>query len=362
MRCIALAFILLLSAAAHAETPAAQAVPVGVVTATRQPVSPGATYVGRVEAIQHVNVQARVTGYLESVDFTEGTVVKEGDTLYHIESAPFVAAQLQARGALLQAQGQLTNATTQLARAEELLKTSAASVQTRDDRLAARLNAQGAVIIADADLRTATINLGYTTITSPITGRIGRTALTKGNVVSPQSGVLATIVSVDPIYVTFPVSQRAFLEFNEEKARRSAADLVVRLQFSNGTEYDQLGRLNFLDVTVDRATDTIMVRAVVPNPNADLVAGQFMRVRVELKEPAQAVVIPQAALLIDQQGEYTFVAENGHAVVRRLKTGNEVGANVIIEDGVKEGEQVIVEGVMSLRPGVPVVASPAKGI
>ena len=361
MRCIALAFILFFPGAAIAQ-PAPPAIPVGVVTASTQAVNPGTTFVGRVEAIQRVDVRARVTGFLELVDFREGATVHEGDTLFHIEQDPFIAAQLQARGALLQAQGQLSNASTQLARAEELVKSNATSVSTRDDRLAARQSAQGAVIRADADLRTATINLGYATIAAPIAGRIGRTALTKGNVVGPQSGVLATIVSVDPIYVSFPISQRAFLAMKPEDVHSQSADLVVRLQFSNGSMYPQLGHLSFLDVMVDRATDTIMVRAQVPNPNGELIDGQFLRARIEGRDPAQAVVVPELALLIDQQGTYVFVVENGHAQMRRVKAGDEIGTNVAIEEGVRQGEEVVVEGLMSLRPGAAVVASPVKGL
>ena len=362
MRCIALALILLLPVAAVAQ-PAPQAVPVGVVTVSRHPVQPGSDFVGRVEAMQKVDIQARVTGFLESVDFREGGLVKEGDTLFHLESGPFVAAQLQARGALLQAQGQLTNATVQLQRAQELMRTAAGSVAARDDRLAAQQSAQGAAISADADLRTATINLGYTTITAPIAGRIGRASVTRGNVVSPQSGVLTTIVSPDPIYVVFPVSERDLLTIRRDSARvAAAASLVVRLLFADGSLYDQVGHIDFLNVSVDRATDTMTVRAQVANPRGVLVDGQFIRLRVEGTEPEQAVLVPQAALLSDQQGLYVFVVEDGHAAVRRLKTGADVGRDVIADQGLKEGDQVVVEGLMSLRAGAPVLASPAKGI
>ncbi len=361
MRRLALLLILLLPGAALAQsTP--QAVPVGVVTAARQAVTQATTFVGRVEAIQKVDLRARVTGFLQSVDFEEGGLVKEGDKLFTIESDPFIAAQLQARGALLQAQAQLANASIQLARAQELLRTNAGSVATRDDRQAAQQTAQGAMISADADLRTATINLGYTTISAPISGRIGRTSVTKGNVVNPQSGVLATIVSVDPIYVTFPVSERDLLELHQKGAREVANTAVVRLQFANGTDYDQLGRLDFLDVTVNRGTDTILARARLPNPIGDLVDGQFVRARIEGATPEQSLVVPQAALLTDQQGTYVFVVEGGHAVVRRVETGADVGRNVVVEKGLQDGEQVVVEGLMALRPGAPVVASPVKGL
>jgi membrane fusion protein (multidrug efflux system) len=236
-------------------------------------------------------------------------------------------------------------------------------VSTRDDRQAAQQSAQGAVIIADADLRMATINLDYTTITAPISGRIGRTAVTKGNVVSPQSGALATIVSPDPIYLTFPVSERDLLQIRREGARAAtAASLVVRLHFADGSAYDQVGHIDFLDVSVDRGTDTRMVRAQVPNPKGELIDGQFVRVRVEGTEPEQAVLVPQAALLTDQQGLYVFVVVDGHAAIRRLKTGADVGRDVVVEQGLADGEQVVVEGLMSLRVGAPVLASPAKGI
>jgi len=362
MRRIALALILLLPVAAFAQ-PAPQAIPVGVVAIARHPVNAGNDFVGRVEAMQKVDLQARVTGFLQSVDFREGGLVKEGDTLFHLESEPFAAAQMQARGALMQAQSQLTNATVQLQRAQELLRTNAGSVATRDDRQAAQLSAQGAVMSADADLRTATINLGYTTITAPISGRIGRTAVTKGNVVNPQSGVLATIVSLDPVYLTFPVSERDLLHIRREGGRAAAAaNLVVRLRFADGSLYNQVGRLDFLDASVDRGTDTITVRAQVPNPDGTLIDGQFVRVRVEGVEPEQALLVPQAALLTDQQGSYVFVVENGHAVARRLTTGTEVGRDVVVQEGLREGEQVVVEGLMALRAGAAVLASPAKGI
>jgi membrane fusion protein (multidrug efflux system) len=362
MRRIALALILLLPAAALAQ-PAPQAIPVGVVTIARHPVNAGTDFVGRVEAMQKVDLRARVTGFLESVDFQEGRLVKEGDTLFHIEREPFVAAQMQARGSLMQAQSQLANATVQLQRAQELMRTSAGSVATRDDRQAAQLSAQGAAMSADADLRTATINLGYTIITAPISGRIGRTALTKGNVVSPQSGVLATIVSLDPVYLTFPVSERDLLHYRREGNRAAAAaSLVVRLRFADGSLYNQVGHLDFLDTSVDRGTDTITARAQVPNPDGVLVDGQFVRVRVQGVEPEQALLVPQAALLTDQQGSYVFVVENGHAVARRLTTGADVGRDVVVQEGLREGEQVVVEGLMALRAGAAVLASPAKGI
>ena len=342
--------------------PTPQAVPVGVVTASRQDITQGAEFVGRIEAIQRVNVRAQVSGYLKSVDFKEGDIVQEGAKLYEIEPDPFEAAQLQARGAVLQAQAQLTNATLQLARAEELVKSAATSVSVRDERKASQQTAQGALIKAEADLRTATINLGYATITSPINGKIGRTAMTKGNLVGPDSGVLTTIVSVDPIYAVFPVSQREFLKLQAAGVKAAREQAIVRLRFANGADYPEPGRIDFVDVKVDRSTDTVIVRATMPNPQGELLDGQFVRVRVEGEKPIEQVVIPQAALVIDQEGAYVFVVEDGKAVVRRVKTGQEVGRGVVIQQGLQGGEQVVLDGITTLRPGAPVTAGPARGV
>jgi membrane fusion protein, multidrug efflux system len=343
---------------AGAQQPSGQPTPVGTVVAAMQPVNRAVDFVGRIEAIDRVDVRARVTGFLQQTFFKEGETVKEGEKLFQIDPAPFEAALQQAQGALLQAQGTLTNATVQRSRAEELVKTSATSVATRDERIAAEKNAQGAVAMADADLKTATINLGYTTIVSPITGRIGRAKVTKGNVVSPDSGPLVLIVSQDPMYVTFPVSQREFLRVRSEGRAAERESLVVKLGFADGSAYSHDGKIDFVDVTVNRGTDTVSVRARVPNPDGVLTDGEFMRVAVRGDKPEEKVVVPQAALLADQEGIYVFVVQDGKAVVKRVKTGGDVGTNVAIEQGLTAGEQVVVTGLQTLRPGAPVVASP----
>ena len=175
-----------------------------------RPITKAADFVGRVEAMERVDIRARVTGFLQEVLFKEGGLVKEGDVLYRIEPDTFQAAVQQGQGALLQAQGKLANATAQLARTQELVKTDAATRALLDVRTAEQKTAQGDMITADANLKTANVNLGYTDIVAPISGEVGRSKLTKGNVVGPDSGVLTTLVSRDPMYVTFPVSQRVF--------------------------------------------------------------------------------------------------------------------------------------------------------
>ena len=207
-----LAFVLLAAIAAPpAEAQAPAATRVGTVLAEKQPVNPAKEFVGRIEAVERVAVRARVTGYLQEVLFKEGDAIKEGAVLYRIEPEPFQAAVAQARGALVKAKGQVVNAAGQLERAETLLAKASGSVADRDKRLAEEQTAKGDVLVAEANLQTANINLGYTEIKAPISGLIGRTSVTKGNVVGPDSGVLTTIVSQDPMYVTIPVSQREFL-------------------------------------------------------------------------------------------------------------------------------------------------------
>jgi membrane fusion protein (multidrug efflux system) len=363
-RCIcafALVWFVVVASDGAAQQPAASTV--GTVAAALRPITRATEFVGRVEAINRVEIRARVTGYLEDVLFKDGNYVKEGDVLYRIEPDSFQAAVQQAQGDLLKAQGELANATAQLARTQELVKTDAASRALLDVRTADQKSAQGAVIVADANLKTANVNLGYTEITAPISGVIGRTNVTKGNVVNPDSGPLTVIVSRDPMYVTFPVSQRLFLDIGAEETRRGkgeAQSLKVGIRFSNGTEYNQSGRIDFVNVQVDRATDTVLVRAVIPNPDGRLIDGQLVRVSVEGDKPQEKVLVPQSALIVDQQGPYVFLVVDGKAEIRRVKLGGESGANAIVEDGLKGGEQVVVQGLESLRPGTPVTATPAS--
>jgi len=345
--------------------PAGQATPVGTVLAEKRDVTQATTFVGRVQAKDRVEVRARVTGYLDEVQFKEGDVIAVGAPLYRIEPGPFEAAVQQAQGEVLRAQGQLTNATLQRQRSDELVKTGAQSVAVRDERVAAEQTAQGNLASAQAALQNAKINLSYTEITSPIAGRVGRSAVTKGNVVGPDSGTLTTIVSVDPMYVLFPVSQREFLDLQKNgqqaTSAANAAGLLVRLRFSDGTPYSEPGRINFVDVTVNQGTDTILVRATVPNPKGVLVDGQLLQASVEEEKPVERILVPQAALIADQEGTYVFIVEGGKAVIRRVKVGGDTGPNAIITDGLKGGEQVVVEGLGSLRPGATVLASPVTG-
>lgn len=341
-----------------AQQAAPKAVPVTTVIAQERPVTQSKDFVGRVEAIERVEVRARVTGYLQAVLFKEGELVKEGQPLYRIEPDLYKAAVEQAEAALTGAKASKLLSKVELDRAKELLQKTYGTPQKRDQAQAADENAAANILKAQADLDTAKINLGYTDIRSPITGKISRTKITKGNVVSPDSGVLTTIVSQDPMYAVFPVSQREFLALRAEGKPVDRNSIGVTLRFSDNSVYNQKGRINFVDVSVDKLTDTVTVRATFPNPDGILMDGQLVRVNVDTGAPLEKIVIPQAALIADQQGTYVFAVEDGKAVVRRVKAGEEVGAGVAISAGLKAGEQIIVEGIQGVRPGAPVIASP----
>jgi membrane fusion protein (multidrug efflux system) len=341
------------------DAPEQQQVAVGTVIAERRPIAQTIDFVGRVDAINRVDVRARVTGYLEAVLFKEGDIVKEGDPLYRIEKGLFQAAVEQAQGELEKGKAAKVLTVVQRQRAEELALKQAGTLVARDQAIAADRSADGTILIDQANLDTAKINLGYTEITSPIAGKIGKTNVTVGNVVGPDSGVLTVIVSQDPMYVTFPVSQREFLKVQEQGRQINVKAIKVRLRFADGRVYEHLGEINFVNVTVDKTTDTVLVRATVPNPTGMLVDGQLVRVNLESSHPEEKVVVPQTALIADQGGVYVFVVEDGKAATRRVKPGGESGTDVVIDEGLSGGEQVIVEGFQNLRAGTPVRASPA---
>jgi len=353
-------FLGCINTSAQAQQAAPPAIAVGTIAAERKPIERSGVLVGRVEAVQRVEVRARVTGYLEEVLFKEGDLVREGAPLYRIEKGLFEAAVTAAQAALERSKAAKTLSEIQLKRAQELLDRNSGTAVARDQALAADQQADGQIMADQANLATAKINLGYTSINSPITGKVGKTNITKGNVVDPNSGVLTVIVSQDPMYVSFPVSQREYLAARERKA--DVDRIKARIRFSDGTTYGEVGEINFVDVTVNRSTDTILVRATFANPSEILIDGQLVQVILDSGTPQEKVLVPQAALIADQAGVYVFVVEDGKAVVKRLKIGAEIGADVVVDQGLNGGEQVVVQGLQALRPGAPVQAAPLPNV
>ncbi|KAB1072342.1 efflux RND transporter periplasmic adaptor subunit [Methylobacterium planeticum] len=344
---------------ARSEPDPASALSVGTVTAQRKAIDKALDFVGRIEAVGRVDVRARVTGFLDGVLFREGETIDQGTPLYRIEPDLFEAAVKQAEGALERTKAAYTLAAIQLQRAQELLDKNSGTVVARDQARAALDQARGAVTGDEASLQTARINLGYTQIFAPIAGQIGRTSVTKGNVVGPDSGVLTTIVSQDPMYLTFPVSQREFLRYGQSGARPDRSKVAVRIRFSDGSTYGEVGQIDFVNVSVDRATDTVVVRARMPNPAGALRDGQLVRVDLQAGQPEQKVVVPQSALIADQGGVYVFIVEDGRAAMRRVKPGSGgAGPDAVIDEGLSGGELVIVDGLQRVRPGIAVRANP----
>jgi membrane fusion protein, multidrug efflux system len=284
-----------------AEVPAtAMSAPLPAVTVTSvQPAGakPGFDFNGRVVAVDEVQVRARVTGFLDQQLFTEGSDVEKGDLLFVIEQARFETEVAQADAQVARAQASHDEAQATLGRMQEAAKRGSVSEQKLDQATAAERRAQADLLAARAQVEVAELNLSYTEIRAPVAGRIGRANLSVGSVVGPDSGVLATIVSQDPIYVTFAASQRQLLAHRGERG-----DPVVRVTLPDGALYGHPGKLNFLDVQVDPGTDTMTVRAELPNPDRVLADGQSVGVRVERGEPERVLAVPQASVLLERGG------------------------------------------------------------
>jgi len=345
---------------------------VGVMAAQRRPVTEMSEFVGRVEATERVNIRARVTGFLQERLFREGGDVSAGDVLFRLERAPFEAQLEQAEANLAAANANLENARVALARARELRQTGAGTQVSLDNAQALERTASANVLAAQAAVRVARISLGYTEIAAPIAGQIGRATLAVGNVVGPDAGTLATIVSQDPMRVAFAVSQRTALELRSRFEGRGGPDAVrVRIRTADGRVYGETGRVDFVDNQIDRNTDTILVRALIANPirragggstpvtPRELVDGQFVTVYLEGAEPVLSITLPRAAVLQDQQGSFVFVVGEGNVAQRRNVTlGRSSGATAVVESGLEGDETVVVEGLQRVRPGQPVNPAP----
>jgi len=332
---------------------------VGVRLAAMKGVSQSFEFVGRIKAIEKVDVRARVEGFLEKVLFREGEAregkdVKAGELLFQIEKVQFQAAVDQAKASLAVAEATLTNAKLEYERSLELSKRNFSPQSDVDQKKAAMDAAAGRVMQAKAALTQAQVNLDYTDIRAPIDGRIGRTAYTVGNLVNPASGVLATIVSQDPVYVLFPVSVRDLEAIREARRKEDGgmAKIDIRVRLPNGTEYPHRGVWNLTDPQVDPQTDTLIMRATMPNPDRTLTDGQFVTAIIRERQEEPRLVVPQSALQVDQSGYYVLVVNDQHKVEqRRVQTGPQRGTDVVVTSGVKQGEKVIVDGIQKVRPG-----------
>jgi membrane fusion protein, multidrug efflux system len=360
------------SGSALAQMPNAAPPAVGFVVAKKSPITQTQQFIGRIEAINRVNIIARVTAQLEEAPFTEGAEVKKGDVLYRLERPPFEAQVESSQATITQYEALLRNAALTTKRAQSLLATPAGQQSSVDSALAQQQAYEAQLLGAKAQLKTSQINLDYTTIISPIDGKIGRSAVTVGNVVGPTSGTLITIVSQDPMYVTFPVPSRQFLNLGSYYAGKGGfASVRIKIRLPDGSLYGPEGMLDFVDPTVAAGTDTVSLRGQIPNPvNPDtkagdlnrrpLVDGEFVTVLLEGVEPILALAIPRSSVLTDQQGSYVYVVGDDNLVSqRRVTLGQSTAVVATISAGLNEGDKVVVDGIQRVRPGAKVTPSPA---
>lgn len=327
---------------------------VSVAPVVSRQVTQAGDFVGRVVAIDKVDIVARVPGFIEQRNFTEGQLVKKGDLLFRIEPDTYKAAVDQQAANLAKAKATEVNANLQLQRGQQLVKNESIAHSTVDQETADERSAAADVQQAQALLEQAKINLGYTEIRSPIDGRVGLANFTVGNLVGPTSSTLATIVSQDPIYVTFPVSETDIIAYRHRVAESPDKNphVTVHIKLPDGTIYPHPGVTNFLNVQVDPNTDTVLVRAQLPNPDGILTPGGIVGVTTDRTSPQPALVVPQAAVLLDQAGHYVMLVNDAKKVEqRRITTGAEQGRNIVVANGLKQGELVIVEGIQKVHPG-----------
>lgn len=355
--------VLTLTGCQQQQATAPHSPPPGVVAVKAQlrAIEEQAQFVGRVVAVERVELRARVEGFLQKRGFTEGQQVSVGDVLFQIEPDEYQAVVQQRQADVEKAKADARNADAQLARARELLESNNIARAKVDELEAAAAVAKASIAQAEAALTAAKLELGYTQITSPIQGRIGLARITIGNLVAPSTGVLATIVSRDPVYVQFPVTQRTLLSA-KRRIKTKGGDLrsvLAKVRLPDGTLYAHDGRLDFVDVTTDQSTDSVTVRAEMPNPDGTLIDGQYVSVVLQSGEPESAILIPQSALQVDQQGVFVLIvdAEN-KAQIRRVQTGQNKGMDVAVTQGLEAGELVITQGAQKVRPGQAVKVAP----
>lgn len=329
---------------------------VTVARITEQDITPATEYVGHVEAIQSVDLRARVEGFLERVDFTEGDYVKAGQVLYRIEQAPYQAMVDADRARLAQAEAELARAAQYLMRLEEASPESIPATDL-DNARAAELSAKAQVAAAKAALAGSTLDLSYTTIKAPISGRIGRTAYTKGNLVGPSSGPLARIVQTDPIRAVYSVSENDLAAItqalHDAQGNKPHPLLAPRLRLADGNMFPATGRVAFVNNEVDPTTGTIAVRANFADPEGVLIPGQYVTVLVRASAPTMLSLVPQAAVLVNQKGRFVLVVDKENRVSSRpIEIGPTVNGTMwAVEKGLTAGERVVVQGIQKVKPG-----------
>ncbi|HCH1215176.1 multidrug efflux RND transporter periplasmic adaptor subunit VmeY [Vibrio parahaemolyticus] len=320
---------------------------------------PSKSYIGRIEAVEDTNITAQISGYLQARHFEEGQMVEQGQLLYSIEPSSFEAQVASAKAALAQAKASLKKAGLDHQRGKNLLPRGSISQSEFDALTATLLGARAELEAANAQLKLAEVNLSYTQIRAPFSGRISDTKVSTGDLVSPSSGVLTTLVSLDPVHTSFSVSERERLAMGMDRIKGDGSaesnGVEVQLELENGQFFEHLGQLDFLGNRIDTKTGTIAMRALVPNPEHKLLPGQHIKVNLRDKNTRDVIVVPRRAVQTDLEGDFVMVTTEGNVAERRnVELGPQVEQGIIIREGLEKGEAVITQGLQRVRNGVEV--------
>lgn len=325
-------------------------------------------YVGRFIAVDFVEVRARVSGYLDAIHFQDGQLVKKGDPLFTIDPRTFEAALDQSRAALSQAEANLAFAKSNLQRGQKLIQGTTITQQTLDERVQAESVAEATILAQKAAIRQAELDLEFTKLKAPVTGRIGDRRVAPGNLVSGGTSgnttLLATIASIDPIRFEFTLDEASYLRYlrHAEQDPTSARDLnfAVRLKLIDETEFTREGTMNFVDNVVDRSSGTIRARAQFPNPDGKLTPGMFARIQLTPRAPAVALLVPDTAIGTEQVRKYVMAVNEDNVAQPRFVTLGALVDNLrVITDGLSPEDRIITNGLMRVRPGSKVTPQEA---
>jgi membrane fusion protein (multidrug efflux system) len=314
-------------------------------------------FVGQSEAANTVEIRSQVSGFLQQIAFTEGAVVNKGQLLFVIDPRQYAAAVQQAKAALQQRQAALMKARNDVARYRPLVEQHAISREQLDTAIAQEAQERANVAAARAQLEQAQLNLGYTRISAAMTGRISAAQVKIGGLVQQGSTLLATLYSIDPMYVTFSVSEQRHLEYQRRIREHPQAPPALELILADGSTYPQKGKINMVSPQVNPSTGTVALRGQFPNPEGLLKPGLFVRIRVLIEERQNAIVVPQAAIQ-EVQGtrSVAVVGDDNKVAMRTIQTSATVDNSAVVESGLKPGERVVVEGLQKVRPGMLVNA------
>lgn len=351
----------LLTPRAQANAPAAapQAMPVSVATVVASDVAAWDEFSGRLEAVERVELRSRAAGTVQAVHFREGALVKPGDPLFTIDPAPYAAEVERAQAQVVALQSRLAHARTEHERSQRLWDERAIAQRELDERANALREADANLRAAEAALQTAKLNLGYTQVRAPIAGRIGRIEVTVGNLIAagPTAPVLATLVSVSPIYASFDADEQVIVRALKDlpggaSARERLSAIPVQMGTAATSDLPFQGRLQLVDNQVDTRSGTIRVRAVFDNKDGSLIPGQFARLRMGQPKAASALLINERAVGTDQNKRFVIVVDkDDKAAWREVKLGTSVNGLRVVTEGLKPGERIVVNGLQRVRPG-----------